>query len=93
MNKAEKAAMNYLEDNVFKPILAPLSDNDRLFLRTMARCGETITTAKLHSKLGKKGQALQTYRKRLLDAGVIAAPRRGELVFTVPYFAEFLLKG
>lgn len=93
MDKAEKAAMNDMEDNVFKPILAPLSDNDRLFLRAMARCGETITTANLLSKLGKKGQALQTYRKRLLDAGVIAAPRRGELVFTVPYFAEYLLKG
>ena len=93
MGKAENAAMNDLEDNVFKPILAPLSDNDRLFLRAMAGCGETITTAKLQSKLGTKGQALQTYRKRLLDAGVIATPRRGELVFTVPYFAEYLLKG
>ena len=71
----------------------PLSDNDRLFLRAMASCGETVTTAKLQSKLGKKGQALQTYRKRLLGAGVIATPRRGELVFTVPYFADYLLKG
>lgn len=93
MNKAETAAMKDLEDNVFKPILAPLSDNDRLFLKSMARCGEIITTAKLQSKLGKKGQALQAYRKRLLDAGVIAAPRRGELVFTVPYFADYLLRG
>jgi hypothetical protein len=92
MDKAEKAAMNDLEDNVFKPILVPLSDNDRFFLEAMAKCGETITTAKLQSKLGKKSQALQTYRKRLLDVGVIAAPRRGELVFTVPYFDEYLRK-
>ena len=27
MDKAEKAAMKDLEDNVFKPILAPLSNN------------------------------------------------------------------
>jgi hypothetical protein len=41
--------------------------------------------------LGKKGPALQPYRKRLLEAGVIEAPRRGELVFAVPYLAEYLL--
>ena len=93
LKKAEKSAMKDLEDNVFKPILAPLSDNDRLFLKAMAECGETVTTAKLQSNMGEKGQALQTYRKRLLDAGVIATPRRGELVFTVPYFEKYLLKG
>ena len=46
-----------------------------------------LTTAKLQSKLEKKGQALQIYRKRHLDAGVIAAPRRGgEIVFNVPLY-------
>ena len=45
-----------------------------------------LTTAKLQSKLGKKGQALQIYRKRPLDAGVIAALRRGEIVFNVPLY-------
>lgn len=50
-----------------------------------------MTTAKLQAALGKKGPAIQPYRKRLLDAGVIEAPRRGELVFAVPYLADFLL--
>lgn len=90
MDKAQKAALNDLEDNVFKPILAPLSDNDRLFLKAMAQCGETITTARLQARMGKKSQALQTYRKRLLEAGVIEAPRRGELVFAVPYLADYI---
>lgn len=35
--------------------------------------------------MGKKGPAIQPYRKRLLEGGVIEAPRRGELVFAVPY--------
>jgi len=91
MNKSEKAAMKDMEDNVFKPILTPLSDNDRVFLRALARCGETATTTKLQAKLGKKGPAIQPYRKRLIEAGVIEAPRRGELVFAVPYLADFLL--
>ena len=91
MDKSEKAAMKDMEDNVFKPILTPLSDNDRVFLRALARCGGTATTFKLQAKLGKKGPAIQPYRKRLIEAGVIEAPRRGELVFAVPYLADFLL--
>jgi hypothetical protein len=91
MNKAEKAAMKDMDDNVFKPILAPLSDNDRIFLQAIAHCGGTVTTSKLRAKLGKKGPAIQPYRKRLIEAGVIESPRRGELVFAVPYLADYLL--
>lgn len=93
MEKAERAAMSDLENNVFKPILNPLSDNDKVFLQALARCGGTVTTAKLQEKLGKKGPAIQPYRKRLLEAGVIESPRRGELVFAVPYLADYLLNG
>ena len=91
LDKAEKAAMSDMDDNVFKPILAPLSDNDKVFLRALARCGGTATTARLQAALGKKGPALQPYRKRLIEAGVIESPRRGELVFAMPYLAEYLL--
>lgn len=91
MKKSEEAAMKDMDDNVFKPILAPLSDNDRVFLEAIARCGGTVTTAKLQEQLGKNGPAIQPYRKRLIDAGVIEAPRRGELVFAVPYLADYLL--
>ena len=90
MDKSEKAATKDMEDNVFKPILAPLSDNDIVFLRALARCGETATTAELQAKLGKKGPAIQPYRKRLIEAGVVEAPRRGELVFAVPYLSEYM---
>jgi len=52
---------------------------------------EMVSTAKLHAALCKKGPALQPYRKRLLETGVIETLRRGELVFAVPYLAEYLL--
>lgn len=92
MDKAEKAAMRDMEDNVFKPILTPLSDNDKLFLRAMAQHGGTVTTATLQTALGSKGPAIQPYRKRLIESGIIEAPRRGELVFAVPYLVEYLLE-
>lgn len=92
MNKVEATAMNDMDDNVFKPILTPLSDNDKVFLLALARCNGTATTNELQAKLGKKGPAIQPYRKRLIEAGVIESPRRGELVFAVPYLAEYLQK-
>ena len=92
MDKAEKAAKRDMEDNVFKPIIAPLSDNDKIFLKALAHCGGTVTTAKLQATLGKKGPAIQPYRKRLIESGVIEAPRRGELVFAVPYLSDYLLE-
>ena len=92
MDKAEKAALGDMDKNVFEPILNPLSDNDKLFLTAIARCGETVTTAKLQAELGPQGPAIQPYRKRLIEAGVIESPRRGELVFAVPYLSEYLLK-
>ena len=90
MDKVEMAAQDDMVDNVFKPILAPLSDNDIIFLKAIARCGGTVTTAKLQEMLGEKGPAIQPYRKRLIEAGVIEAPRRGELVFAVPYLSDYL---
>lgn len=92
MDKAEKAALDDMDKNVFEPILNPLSDNDKLFLTALARCGETVTTAKLQAELGPQGPAIQPYRKRLIEAGVIESPRRGELVFAVPYLSEYLLR-
>ena len=90
MCKVENAAMSDMKDNVFKPIISPLSDNDMIFLRAMAHCGDITTTVKLQELLGDKGPAIQPYRKRLIEAGIIEAPRRGELVFAVPYLKEYL---
>lgn len=85
--------MGDMENNVFKPIISTLSDNDKKFLKAMARQGETVSTDILQMALGEKGPAIQPYRKRLLEAGIIEAPRRGEIVFAVPYLAEYLLLG
>ncbi len=92
LDKAEKASQKDLENNVFKPILAPLSDNDRLFLKALSQHGDSATIADLQATLGSSGPAIQPYRKRLIDAGVIESPRRGELVFAVPYLSEYLRK-
>ena len=90
--QAEEASLADLEANVFEPILAPLSNNDRAFLDAMAVDDGVTTTAALRARLGDGGPAIQPYRKRLIEAGVIEAPRKGELVFAVPYLADYLRK-
>lgn len=40
---------------------------------------------------GRKKVEPEEKEKRLLEAGVIEEPRRGELAFTLPGFREFLL--
>jgi len=90
LKKAEDSALRDMESNVFKPIISPLSDNDRLFISKMAEIRDPVPVAKLQKALGDKGTSLQTYRKRLVEAGIIESPRRGELVFAVPYLSEYL---
>ncbi len=89
-NKARSAAVRDMNDNVFNPVISPLSDNDRHFLKAMAECEEPAGIDELKKRLGSKAASVQTYRKRLIEAGVIESPRRGELVFAIPYFKEYL---
>lgn len=74
LDKAQRAAMRDMDDNVFKPILAPLSDNDRVFLKALARCGGTVTTARLQAALGRRGPAIQPYANVSLKPGLLRLP-------------------
>ena len=53
---------------------------------------EKALQRKLKAEFDKSGAAIQSYRKRLIEAGIIESPRRGELVFAVPYLADYLKK-
>ncbi len=76
--------------NVFEPILRPLSDNDREFLVAMAVDEKTSKISAICKRLGKSNSYIQPYRARMIEAGIIEAPRTGEVVFAVPYLAEYL---
>ncbi len=86
------ASVDELADTTFAPALAPLSSKDLEVLGAIATVSHngkakvSDTLSALHIENGK----FQPYRKRLLDHGVISSPRTGELVFTIPYLAEYL---
>lgn len=48
--------------------------------------------ADVAGRMGVTSDYAQQYRKRLIGAGVIEAPRRGEVSFAVPYLSDYLRK-
>ena len=77
-------------ENVFLPILKPLSDQDIAFLRAMAEDDGPSKSSDLCERLGKTNSYIQPYRARMIEAGIIESPRKGILEFAVPYLSEYL---
>ena len=79
-----------LDENVFLPMVRPLSQTDMAFLEAMAHDNSTSRVADIQKRLGMSQGSVQSYRKRLIEAGVVTSPRRGELCFVVPMLADYL---
>jgi hypothetical protein len=79
-----------LVSSVYAPVLKPLSDNDMKFLYAMSEDEGVSKIADIQNRLEKPNSQIQTYRLRLIAAGVIASPRRGELEVCIPYLKEYL---
>ncbi|MDO4291096.1 MAG: ATP-binding protein [Eggerthellaceae bacterium] len=88
--QAEKSARADMEENVFAPILAPLSDRDRDLLDAMAQDKGVSKVSDLIARLGTSDSSFQPYRARLIESGVIESPQRGKLEFAVPFLADYL---
>lgn len=93
LDKACRAAFNELDEDVFRAMLRPLSPGDLTFLQAMAVDDGSSSVADLQERLGVSQGHVQSYRRRLLDAGVIVAPRRGKLAFVIPHLRDYLRKG
>ena len=88
--KALVSARRDLIDNIFTPVLKPLSDKDRKLLEAMAKDDGESKMADIKTRMKSSDATIQTYRKRLLASGIIASERRGYLTLVVPYLGEFL---
>ncbi|MDR1184717.1 MAG: ATP-binding protein [Coriobacteriales bacterium] len=76
--------------NVFSPILKPLSVEDRRFLDAMATDRGPSKISDIKARLGATDSHIQTYRLRMIDAGVAVSPQRGSLDIVVPYLKQHL---
>jgi len=56
----------------------------------MAQDSGESRVADLRERLGVDKSHVQTYRQRLIEAGVIHPTGHGQLAFSVPYLAQYL---
>lgn len=79
--------------NAYSKIYEELSQVDRSFLLAMAACKEEVVPMKFISDtLDKKPNYVSTYKRRLMDSGVIRAQGYGTVEFSLPLFKEYLLE-
>ena len=83
-------AQEELKDRVFDATLDELSKGDVRFIQAMDRSGALTDRADLTKKLKKSSSYISTYKKRLLEAGVIEEPVTGKFGFALPGFADYL---
>ncbi|MDR0627401.1 MAG: hypothetical protein LBG11_09150 [Bifidobacteriaceae bacterium] len=90
VDQAVASARQDLAGAIHEPVLSRLSHQDLAFLCHMAADQGPSRVADIQARLGSSAGTAQAYRRRLIDAGVIAPGRRGEVEFIVPYLAEHL---
>ena len=90
LESAIDAALYDFDHDVLGAMLRPLSRADMTFLEAMSQDDRVSRVADLQERLGVSQGHVQSYRRRLIDAGVIYSPARGELAFIVPRLGAFI---
>ena len=70
--------------------VAALSDGDVAFLAAVACDDSESRLADVAERMDVTLNYAQQYRRRMIGAGIIRAPRRGYVAFAVPYLADHL---
>lgn len=86
---AERARAE-MSDRVLEATWRELSDGDIAFLRAMLPDKNDSAIRDIAERMGKPSSYVSTYRRRLLEQGVIGERRRGVVGFELPAFKEFL---
>ncbi|MEE1273631.1 MAG: ATP-binding protein [Olegusella sp.] len=89
-SQALGSAKRDFENDVCQTTIAALSDRDIDFLVAMAEGDGPTKVVDIATRMQVTTDYAQKYRKRLIDAGVVSAPRRGYVEFAVPYLADYL---
>jgi hypothetical protein len=80
-----------LDDDFFGARLERATDAEVLYLRAVAELGgEPQRTSAVAGQMGRPVQRVAETRARLIDKGLLYAPKRGLTAFTVPQFDRFL---
>lgn len=92
IERGVRLAQEELEERIFDATITELSRGDRMFLQAMTVDKELTHRSDLTQRLGKSSGYISTYKKRLLEAGVIEEPEPGVFRFALPGFRDYLLQ-
>lgn len=92
IERGVRLAQEELEERVFDATIAELSKGDRAFLQAMTQDEGLTCRSDLTQRLNKSSGYISTYKKRLLEAGVIEEPEPGVFRFALPGFRDYLLR-
>ena len=93
---AAPAAQNELAVGFFGSRYDRATPGEREYLRAMADAAEehadadSVPTAAVAARLGRKPQSLSPARDTLMKKGLIYSGERGRIAFTVPHFGRYL---
>lgn len=80
----------YLEDNSYNKIWSELSNKDKDILFAIAK-SKTNKINEIIFLANTDNNHFNPYRKRLIDKGIVTSSERGKLLFTLPYFKDYVL--
>lgn len=78
----------YLDEYVYSKIWSELSEKDKRILSVVEEADGSIS--EIRRTLQMPSNSFSVYRERLLRKGILMAPERGKVAFTLPRFAEFV---
>lgn len=84
-------AEEQLRRSFFSPRYDRATPAERRYMHAMAAVGlDAVSTADVASRLGRRQSAVSVQRDGLLNKGLIYAPERGLVAFTVPHMTVYL---
>lgn len=92
IKRGVRLAQEELEERVFDATFAELSKGDRAFLQATTPDEGLTYRSDLTQRLSKSSGYISTYKKRLLEAGVIEESGFGVFRFALPGFRDYLLR-
>lgn len=91
VERGAELAKRDFENGIIKKTLQELSDGDIAFLEAMLPDGDQPSSMNdIAVRMGKTPNYARVYRTRLMEQGLIAAPRRGMVKFEMPLLREYL---
>lgn len=90
VSRGLQLANNDIKERVLRATLDEASKGDLAFLEAMLEDSGPSATKDIGARLGKGASYVSTYRRRLLEQGLISDAGRGRLRYALPMLREYL---